>query len=144
MSVGICLSKPGQNLAGWVERLVCLPCDAEETRNRKVQLTIASVLVVPAGVIWSALYFAYGERAVAAIPLVYSVLTLLDLFLLIRLRRYELFRYTEQALILLLPFALQIALGGFVGSSARGVATGADTFRCQAADRTASRGSLCP
>ncbi len=102
---------------GWVERLVCSPGEDEETRRRKVQFTIASILVAPAGLAWSALYFAYGERAVAAIPLAYAVFTLLDLLVLIRLRRYELFRRFQQLLILLLPFALQLALGGFVGSS---------------------------
>jgi len=102
---------------GWVERLACTPGEDEETRRRKIQFTIASILVAPAGLAWSALYFAYGERAVAAIPLAYAVLTLLDLLVLIRLRRYELFRRFQQLLILVLPFALQLALGGFVGSS---------------------------
>lgn len=101
----------------WVERLVCSPGDDEETRLRKVQFTLASVLVTPAGVVWGALYFAYGARAVAAFPIAYSVLTALDFLLLLRLRRYEVFRQTQQLLILILPVALQLALGGFVGSS---------------------------
>ncbi|HEY6114567.1 MAG TPA: ATP-binding protein [Candidatus Dormibacteraeota bacterium] len=103
--------------SGWVERLVCAAGDNEETRHRKVQFTIASILVVPAGLVWGALYFVYGERTVAAIPVAYSVLTLLDFLILLRLRRYELFRQIQQFLLLVLPFALQLALGGFVGSS---------------------------
>ncbi|HEY6109280.1 MAG TPA: hypothetical protein VIV56_10315, partial [Gemmatimonadales bacterium] len=102
---------------GWLERLSYSPGDDEETRHRKTQFTIASILVIPAGLIWGALYFAYGERTVAAIPVAYSVLTLLDLVVLSRLRRYQVFRQTQQLMILVLPFALQLALGGFVGSS---------------------------
>ena len=102
---------------GWLERLSYSPGDDEETRHRKAQFTIASILVIPAGLIWGALYFAFGERTVAAIPVAYSVLTLLDLVVLSRLRRYQVFRQTQQLLILVLPFALQLALGGFVGSS---------------------------
>ncbi|HSD31980.1 MAG TPA: ATP-binding protein [Gemmatimonadales bacterium] len=101
---------------GWLEQLSYSPGDAEETRHRKVQFTIASILMIPAGLVWGALYFAYGARTVAAIPVAYSVVTLLDLLILSRLRRYQTFRQTQQLLILVLPFALQVALGGFVGS----------------------------
>jgi signal transduction histidine kinase len=103
--------------AGWIERRLCVPGDNEETRHRKVQFAVASILVVPAGLLWGALYFASGERATAAIPVAYSVLTFADLLLLFRLRRFELFRWTQQILIFVLPIALQLALGGFVGSS---------------------------
>jgi signal transduction histidine kinase len=102
---------------GWIERRLCAPGDDEETRHRKVQFTVASILVVPAGLVWGVLYFAFGERAVAAIPVAYSVLTLLDLLLLLQQRRFEAFRKAQQLLILVLPVALQLALGGFVGSS---------------------------
>lgn len=107
-----------RDFTGWVERRCCAQGDDEETRLRRVQFTFAAILVLPAGLIWGALYFAYGERATAAIPSTYSALTFLDLLILLRPRRFVLFRQTQQALILVLPFALQLALGGFVGSSA--------------------------
>ncbi len=102
---------------GWIERRLYAPGDDEETRHRKLQFTLGSILVVPAGLVWGALYFAYGERAVAAIPVTYSVLTFLYVLVLLQTRRYEFFRKTQQFLMLVLPFALQLALGGFVGSS---------------------------
>jgi hypothetical protein len=102
---------------GWVERLLYAPGDDEEARRRKVQFTIASILVAPAGLVWGVLYFAFGERTVAAIPTAYPVLTLVDFLILLRLRRYEVYRQVQLFLILVLPFALQLALGGFVGSS---------------------------
>lgn len=101
---------------GWVERRLCVPGENEETRHRKVQFTIASILVVPAGLLWGGVYILYGEPGVAPFPIAYSVLTLLDLALLFRLRRFELFRWVQQVLIFILPIALQIGLGGFVGS----------------------------
>jgi signal transduction histidine kinase len=110
-------SKEQRTMTGWIEQHLCAAGDDEETRHRKIQLTIASILVVPAGLLWGALYFAYGERSVAAIPVAYSVLTFFDLLVLFWLRKYELFRWTQQVLIFVLPVALQLALGGFVGSS---------------------------
>jgi signal transduction histidine kinase len=101
----------------WIERTFCIVGDDAEARQRKIQLTFASVLVVPAGLLWGALYYVNGEREAAALPVGYAVLTLLSLILWYRLRRYELFRRTQQVLIFVLPVVLQIALGGFVGSS---------------------------
>jgi signal transduction histidine kinase len=101
---------------GWIERSLCGAGDDEETRHRKIQLVVAFILVVPAGMLWGALYWACGARAAAVIPVAYSVLTLLDLAILFRLRRYEQFRWTQQALLFVLPIALQLVLGGIVGS----------------------------
>jgi signal transduction histidine kinase len=74
--------------------------------------------MLPAVLVWSALYVAYGERGAAAIPFSYVLLTSVDFLVLLRLRRFELFRNVQQFLILVLPFGLQLALGGFVASSA--------------------------
>lgn len=102
----------------WVEPLVCAPGEDQETRLRKVLLVVASILVVPAGLLWGTVYLIFQERAVALFPFAYSGLTLLDLLILYRLRRYGLFRTIQQFLILALPIAFHLALGGFVGSSA--------------------------
>ncbi|HKF44556.1 MAG TPA: ATP-binding protein [Thermoanaerobaculia bacterium] len=101
----------------WIEARLCVAGENQETRQRKVQFTIASMLVVPAGFLWGGVYILYGEPGVAPYPIAYSVLTLLDLLLLFRLRRFELFRWVQQVLMFVLPIALQLALGGFVGSS---------------------------
>jgi signal transduction histidine kinase len=101
----------------WVERLVSGPGDQEEARHRQAQVVIASILVVPAGMLWGLIYFAFDERTAAALPWSYCALTFLDLLLLLRLRRFAVFRYAQQFLLVALPFGLQIALGGFVGSS---------------------------
>lgn len=108
---------PKSKTTGWIERNVSEPGDDDETRRSKVQFAIASILIIPAGLLWATLYFAYGERGAAILPFAYSILTLLDFILFIRLRRYKLLRRIQQFLILVLPFLLQLALGGVVGSS---------------------------
>jgi signal transduction histidine kinase len=52
-------------MTGWIERNLTGPGDDEETRSRRVRFTLASILWVAAGLLWSALYFAFGEPAVA-------------------------------------------------------------------------------
>jgi signal transduction histidine kinase len=104
-------------MTGWLERRLCAAGDDEDARHRKIQLVMATILVTPAGVIWGALYWVFGERGAAAIPMAYSVVfTPLDLLVLFRFRNFEWFRRTQQALWLVLPVALQLALGGAVGS----------------------------
>jgi signal transduction histidine kinase len=100
----------------WVEARVSDPGDGEEARREKTQVVIAAILGIPPGLIWGALYFSFGERAAAALPWSYCVLTFVDL-LLLRPGRFGVFRRIQQFLILTLPFGLHIALGGFVGSS---------------------------
>ncbi len=112
------LSATWRDRIGSLEPLVSLPGDDREARQRKVLFTAAVIALLPTGLLWGSAYFAYGERAAALIPLSYVPISVLDLAVFMRLRRYELFRNTQQALILALPFALQLALGGFVGSSA--------------------------
>jgi hypothetical protein len=68
---------------------------------------VASLLVVPAGLLWGTIYVAFGEASAARFPFAYSLLSLIDLALLLRLRRYRLFRHIQQILIFALPVALQ-------------------------------------
>jgi signal transduction histidine kinase len=103
---------------GWLERRVCTAGDDREARRHKVLFTASMIAMLPALLFWPALYFAYGERGAAAIPFSYAILTSVDFLILLRLRRFELFRNVQQFLILALPFGLQLALGGFVAGSA--------------------------
>ncbi|MGH9249086.1 MAG: sensor histidine kinase [Acidimicrobiales bacterium] len=105
-------------LATVFEPLSCRPDDSEEIRARKAQFTLAMTLIVPAGVVWAALYAAFGAWTAALMPLGYSVLTAINLVILHRTRHFRWFQASELVLILAAPFALQIALGGYVGGSA--------------------------
>lgn len=64
-----------------------------------------------------AVYAVLGLCASAAIPLAYQVAVMANLALLARTKRYELFRFTDIGLTLLLPFLLRWSLGVFAASS---------------------------
>jgi guanylate cyclase len=99
-------------------RFAAEPGDADDVRLNKALLMLETLMGFPAGVIWGLLYLAYGEWLAAAIPLSYSVLSAAAVAVFAVTRRFGLFRFIELLLILLLPFALQLVLGGFVSSSA--------------------------
>jgi signal transduction histidine kinase len=107
-----------QGLVRAFEPIACEPGDSDEERVRKAQFTLAMTLIVPAGIVWGVIYLLVGERVAALMPLAYSALSVANLLLLRRLRHYRAFQVTELALIIALPFVLQLALGGFVEGSA--------------------------
>jgi adenylate cyclase len=92
--------------------------DSEELRLRKSVMVSASPALILAGAVWSMMYLAFGEPIAGMIPGSYAVLSVLSVLLFARHRNYTFFRFTQLLLILLLPFLLQIALGGFINSSA--------------------------
>lgn len=92
--------------------------DSEELRLQKSLMTSTTSAFILAGAVWSVMYFAFGEPIAGVIPGSYAVLSILSVLIFARRRDYPLLRFTQLSLILLLPFFLQIALGGFINSSA--------------------------
>lgn len=70
------------------------------------------------GVGWGIMYLAFGEVRAGIIPISYSVFSLFSIMLFAFTRKFQLFRFSQLLLILLLPAALMFALGGFVQGSA--------------------------
>ncbi|MGH2674825.1 MAG: adenylate/guanylate cyclase domain-containing protein [Actinomycetota bacterium] len=104
----------------WIDRIAAigvLPSDTDQERLRKATLTLASVLITPLALVWVVTYWALGEPQGAAAPLIYQVVSLTNLIVFARTKRYRFFRFSQIFLMLLLPFAFQLALGGFVPSS---------------------------
>lgn len=64
------------------------------------------------------MYFFFGELLAGAIPFSYAIISLLSILYFSRTRQYSLFRFSQLLLILLLPFLLMAALGGFINGSA--------------------------
>lgn len=91
--------------------------DDDRKLNRQVLVALAT-MTGAAGVLWGALYWYFGEPMAAAIPWIYSLLALVNLVAFSIFRRDSVFRFCQLALILLLPFFLMAALGGFVNASA--------------------------
>lgn len=94
------------------------PDDNEELRLRKGLLASGSVMFIAAGAVWGLLYMAFGEWLAGSIPMGYAAISLVSVLVFARTRRYGFFRFSQLTLILLLPFLLMVALGGFVNSSA--------------------------
>jgi guanylate cyclase len=102
----------------WVERIGEDPADSIELRTRKRVLVVTSMTVALLAIAWGAVYLALGEPVAAIIPWTYTTAVVVSLAVFGVNRRFPWFRTTQLLLILLLPFLLQIALGGFVNASA--------------------------
>jgi hypothetical protein len=106
-------SSPLRRLAA----LGAVETDTEEERLRRSTLVLSTCLVCVLTPFWVVTYFALGLTVPASIPLGYLVVSIALLIWFARTRRYVPFRTIQLALTLLLPFALQWSLGGFVASS---------------------------
>ena len=109
-----------RRLPGWIERMATaatLPSDTEEERLRKGVLTLAPIVIALLAVVWVVAYWLLDRPVSAAIPFAYQVASMGSLLIFVRTKRYRLFRFTQVLLMLLLPFLLQLSLGGFVPSS---------------------------
>lgn len=91
--------------------------DIEEVRLQKALLVAGSLMFILAGTVWGILYILLGEQLAGAIPITYALISTLSVVTFGFTRRYRFFRFSQLILILLLPFFLMIALGGFVNSS---------------------------
>jgi guanylate cyclase len=91
--------------------------DDQDLRSQKTLLVAGSFMFITAGVLWGIAYLALGEPLAAMIPLSYSVVSLLSFLLFVFAHRYRLYRASQLVLILLLPFLLQLSLGGYASAS---------------------------
>ena len=73
------------------------PADPPDERLRHGTLIFASVLITLISVIWVATYLAYGYPTSAAIPALYQLTTVVGLVVLVRTRRFGVFRTTQLA-----------------------------------------------
>ena len=94
------------------------PRDSDDDRLRKALLVGIAILVAALASIWGVLYIAFGEPLGGAIPLSYTIISLGSVVMLTITRRYDWFRFTQLMVMLVLPFALMVVLGGFMLSSA--------------------------
>ena len=112
------LQKLIQQTVPWIARIGSDPNDDDNIRLQKSLLVICAFPFMLAGVVWGVMYVFANEPLAGAIPLSYSLISLLSLIYFGQTRQYSFFRFSQLALILLLPFWLMIALGGFFNGSA--------------------------
>lgn len=91
-----------------------LPDEDAETRLPKTTLVLTSILFMFAGLLWGCMYVYFGEGLAALIPLGYAFFSMFSLVRYGLTKKFERYRFAQLFLILLLPFALMVALGGFV------------------------------
>jgi class 3 adenylate cyclase len=108
----------GSSFIGHVALLGVTPEDDEQERLAKIVLTLSTFLVAALSCVWVVTYFALGLPVSGAIPLAYQVISIAWLISFRRTKRLESFRASQLTMLLLLPFLLQVSLGGFVPSSA--------------------------
>jgi adenylate cyclase len=101
-----------------IARIGSDPNDDDDIRLQKSLLVVCAFPFMVAGVAWGLIYVLSNEPLAGAIPLSYSFISLLSILHFGRTRQYRFFRFSQLALILLLPFFLMVALGGFINSSA--------------------------
>ena len=101
----------------WVLSLGADPNDSHDERAQKAFLVGVTVGVLPAGIIWGALYWALGEHTAALFPWGYTVLSLATLTVFARTKSFTFLRTAELSMILVTPALLQIAVGGLIASS---------------------------
>jgi signal transduction histidine kinase len=94
------------------------PDDDEETRLQKTILLVTSLAVTASAIGWGLMYLAFDERLAASIPLSFFVISMPSILVFARTRRFGPFRLVQILLILVLPFLLMLALGGYVHGSA--------------------------
>ena len=103
--------------AGSVARIGTLPTDSHDEALRKQTLVLFTSFTALVSFIWVGTYWALGLHLSAAIPFAYQVVCVANLVVFAKTKRYRFFRTSQLALGLVLPFVLQLSLGGFLPSS---------------------------
>jgi class 3 adenylate cyclase len=105
---------------GWAKRVARtggLPTDSHDEALRKETLVLFTSITALLSFIWVGTYWALGLYTSAAIPFAYQVVCVVNLAVFAGTKRYRFFRTSQLALGLMLPFLLQLSLGGFLSSS---------------------------
>ncbi|MGB2833158.1 MAG: adenylate/guanylate cyclase domain-containing protein [Methylotenera sp.] len=92
------------------------PTSATLSKSILTFLVIAESLVC---IFWIFTLSGLGEgyAVIAAVPYVYLVVSYVSLFLFYRFKRFEYFTFTQLIMLLVMPFFMQWAIGGFAASS---------------------------
>jgi guanylate cyclase len=91
--------------------------DSHDEALRKETLVLFTSFTALVSSVWVGTYWALGLYLSAAIPFAYQVVCVANLAVFAKTKRYRFFRTSQLALGLVLPFVLQLSLGGFLPSS---------------------------
>ena len=94
-----------------------LPDDDAETRLKKSLLIFATGLVCLGSMLWFFLYSQVGPQFSTTPPFIFQLLLVSNLLYFFRSGNFDLFRYSQLALFLFAPFAVQWSIGNFITAS---------------------------
>jgi adenylate cyclase len=112
------IQKLVQQVLPSIARIGADPNDDDDIRLQKSLLVVCAIPFIFAGAAWGVMYILFREPSAGAIPLSYSIISLLSTIHFGLTHQYKFFRFSQLALILLLPFFLMVTLGGFINGSA--------------------------
>lgn len=107
-----------QRLARLIGGIGSDPTDSVDIALQKRLVVSLSFTVLPAAVIWSAIYFAAGATLAGFVPGAYVPLVIANTAVFATTRNLVLYRFLQLLMFLLLPWLLMLSLGGFKNSSA--------------------------
>ena len=105
-------------IINWIIIVGTLPTDSDDEKLRKSSLAVMSLPFAAAGLIWGIVYYAQGLIIPGSIPFWYGILSCISFAHFATTKKFIFFRNSQLLLILILPFLLQLSLGGFIQSSA--------------------------
>ena len=104
--------------SGWVGRIGTAAADTNEVALQKRLAVVLCAGTLPFTVLWSVTYLLVDAPWAAVAPVFYTVFTLANTALFAWTRNLEFYRFTQLLVILILPWLVTVALGGFQQSSA--------------------------
>jgi adenylate cyclase len=110
-------SRGAHGLASWAGHIGATATDTNEMALQKRLAVVLCAGTLPFTMLWSAIYLLVHVPFAAAVPAFYSVFTLVSTAFFAWTRSLEFYRSTQLLLILILPWLVTIALGGFQQSS---------------------------
>lgn len=93
------------------------PGDADDLRLKKEVMTIVSSSIAFLAIFWGGLYLYIGYPLSGTIPLGYAFVSFGSTLYFFKTKQFDFFCFSQQLLILLLPFLLMWSLGGFANGS---------------------------
>ena len=85
----------------------------DANKTKEASILIVPMIIGPISLIWALIYFSFGQYIPASIPLVYSLISFLNLWCYKRNGNLLVIQKVQMFLVLLLPFFLMWSLGGF-------------------------------
>ncbi|MGE5945282.1 MAG: adenylate/guanylate cyclase domain-containing protein [Betaproteobacteria bacterium] len=91
--------------------------DDPETRLKKTLLVFATGLVSLGSMVWLLLYWQMGPQFSSTAPLLFQLLLVANLVFFLKSGNFDFFRFSQLALFLFAPFAMQWTIGNFITAS---------------------------